>query len=223
MLMHRASPETLRHEVEALRPWFHNMKLDEIETAPDHPLGDYPAIKWRRFKSAIEDQVRGRSVLDIGCNAGFYSIEMKRLGAKEVVGIDFDDRYLAQARLAARTLEEDIQFERLSVYDVALLGRQFDIVLFMGLLYHLRHPLLALDLIHEHVASDILVFHRCSAAVTKLTPSLPIMISGAAITSIDRATQSCISSSTVTRVIRQTGGCQTTRAAKRCCEARALT
>ena len=35
---------------------------------------------------------------------------------------------------------------------------RFDVVLFMGVLYHLRHPLLALDLIHEHVAKDLLVY-----------------------------------------------------------------
>jgi tRNA (mo5U34)-methyltransferase len=41
---------------------------------------------------------------------------------------------------------------------VAQLGEKFDVVLFMGVLYHLRHPLLALDLIHEHVTRDLLVF-----------------------------------------------------------------
>ena len=45
----------------------------------------------------------------------------------------------------------------MSVYDVAALGERFDLVLFMGVLYHLRHPLLALDLLHEHVARDLLV------------------------------------------------------------------
>jgi tRNA (mo5U34)-methyltransferase len=44
------------------------------------------------------------------------------------------------------------------VYDVAKLGEKFDIVLFMGVLYHLRHPLLALDLLREHVVRDLLVF-----------------------------------------------------------------
>ena len=41
------------------------------------------------------------SVLDIGCNAGFYSLEMKRRGADHVIGIDTDERYLKQARFAA--------------------------------------------------------------------------------------------------------------------------
>ncbi len=74
------------------------------------------------------------------------------------MGIDFDEDYLAQARFAAEVEGLDIEFTRLSVYDVAALGERFDIVFFIGVLYHLRHPLLALDLIHEHAAKDLLVF-----------------------------------------------------------------
>jgi tRNA (mo5U34)-methyltransferase len=83
---------------------------------------------------------------------------MKRRGADRVVGIDWDERYLAQARFAAEVSEADVDFRKLSVYDIATLGERFDIVLFMGVLYHLRHPLLALDLLHEHVTRDLLVF-----------------------------------------------------------------
>jgi tRNA (mo5U34)-methyltransferase len=97
-------------------------------------------------------------VLDIGCNAGYYSIEMKRRGAERVVGVDFDCKYLEQARFAAEVNGLDIEFRQLSVYDVASLGERFDIVLFMGVLYHLRHPLLALDLLYEHAVDDLLVF-----------------------------------------------------------------
>jgi tRNA (mo5U34)-methyltransferase len=116
-------------------------------------------------------------VLDIGCNAGFYSMEMKRRGAERVVGVDSDDRYLEQARFAAGTLGYDnIEFRNLSVYDVAALGEKFDVVIFMGVLYHLRHPLLALDLIHEHVAGDLLIFQsmqRGSSKVTELEADYP--------------------------------------------------
>jgi len=134
------------------------MKLGGIWTAPDHFLGDYPGAKFRRFEAGLPD-VRGKSVLDIGCNAGFYSIEMKRRGAATVLGIDSDERYLAQARLAAElTGFEDIEFRQLDVYDVGALGQKFDVVIFMGVFYHLRHPLLALDLIREHVAGELLLF-----------------------------------------------------------------
>ena len=78
--------------MEALAPWFHNIDLgDGIVTAPDHFLGDYPRFKFARFADALPVDLAGKSVLDIGCNAGFYSVEMKRRGAGRVVGIDSDE------------------------------------------------------------------------------------------------------------------------------------
>lgn len=160
--------ERIRSRVQQLGPWFHNIDLRGVATAPDHFLGDYPGIKWRRFAHAIPADLTGKSVLDIGCNGGFYAIEMKRRGARRVLGIDFDEGYLAQARFAAEVTGQDIEFRRLSVYDVGALGERFDIVLFMGVLYHLRHPLLALDLVREHAAGDLMVFqsmHRGAVEV----------------------------------------------------------
>lgn len=164
------SMEDTRKRIEELGPWFHNMELGGVWTAPNHFLGNYPAVKWRRFEAAIPRDLQGASVLDIGCNGGFYSIEMKNRGAGRVLGIDSDDDYLRQARFAAEIAGQDIEFRKLSVYDVGALKERFDVVLFMGVLYHLRHPLLALDLIHEHVAGDMLVFQsmqRGSAEVFK--------------------------------------------------------
>lgn len=158
MNAHHLTADEIRTRAKALGPWFHNIDLQGVKTAPDHFLGDYPAVKWRRFSDAIPADLSGRSVLDIGCNAGFYSIEMKRRGADRVLGIDFDPEYLEQARFAAEVSGVEIEFRQLSVYDVAAIGERFDVVLFMGVLYHLRHPLLALDLIREHAARDLFVF-----------------------------------------------------------------
>ncbi|MFU0505207.1 TIGR04290 family methyltransferase [Pseudaminobacter sp. NGMCC 1.201702] len=170
------SSSEIRRQVEALGPWFHNIDLAGVETAPGHFLGNYPYVKWRKFADAIPADLTGRTVLDIGCNAGFYSIEMKRRRAERVVGIDFDDAYLAQARFAASVAGVEIEFRRLSVYDLGLLGEKFDVVLFMGVLYHLRHPLLALDIIRDYVAGDMLVFQsmqRGSDAVTVVEANYP--------------------------------------------------
>lgn len=150
--------EIIRERIEGLGPWFQNLDLRGIKTAPGHFLGDYPSVKWKRFEHAVPQDLSGLSVLEIGCNAGFYSMEMKKRGAKSVLGIDTDEAYLNQARFASSVLGFDIEFERMSVYDVARLGRKFDIVMFMGVLYHLRYPLLALDLIYEHAAADLLIF-----------------------------------------------------------------
>jgi len=153
-----SSPDTIRARVRELGDWFHNMNLCGVQTAPDHFLGDYPAVKWARFAHAIPADLTGKSVLDVGCNGGFYSLEMKRRGAARVLGVDSDERYLAQARFAAEVSGADIEFRRLSVYELPSLGETFDLVLFMGVLYHLRHPLLALDILHDYVARDLLVF-----------------------------------------------------------------
>lgn len=139
-------------QIAALGPWFHNLHLpDGEETAPDHPLGDFPSYKWRQLAPSLPDDLSGWSALDIGCNAGFYSFELARRGA-QVVGIDSDEHYLRQARWAAARLglDERVRFRRQQVYDLARDAAGYDLVLFMGVLYHLRHPLLALDLVATH-------------------------------------------------------------------------
>lgn len=171
----RETPSPTRAEIEegvrARGDWFQNLDLYGVRTAPAHFLGDYPLNKWKRFAHVIPEDLTGKSVLDIGCNAGFYSFEMKKRGAARVVGIDFDDYYLDQARFAAGVLgHDDIEFRRLTVYDVGALRERFDLVLFMGLVYHLRHPLLALDLVHAHVAGDLLVYQSLQRGSPEIEP-----------------------------------------------------
>lgn len=167
------APDQIERRVRELGQWFHNLDLKGVQTAPDHFLGDYPRIKWQRFAHAIPADLTGRTVLDIGCNGGFYALEMKRRGAERVVAVDYDDAYLAQAKFAAEVMGADIEFAKLSVYDVAALKERFDLVIFMGVLYHLRHPLLALDLIREHVAGDLLLFQSMLRGTQEVEPVEP--------------------------------------------------
>lgn len=136
--------EELEDRVRALGPWFHDLELGPVRTAPEHPLGNFLRELWRQVEPAFPRDMRGATVLDIGCNAGFYSLKLHQRGAS-VTGIDHDERYLAQARFAAGWLGAEIEYRLMDVYDVDRLGRTFDYVLFMGVFYHLRHPLLALD------------------------------------------------------------------------------
>lgn len=135
----------LARRISELGEWFHNLDLLGVLTAPDHFLGNFPQVKWQQIASAIPADLTGATVLDVGCNAGFYSLEFKKRGASRVLGIDVDDRYLSQARFAATVLDLDVEFEKRSVYDLDQIAGQFDYVLFMGLFYHLRYPLYALD------------------------------------------------------------------------------
>lgn len=163
-------PAAIPQRIAELGDWFHNINLRGVQTAPDHFLGDYPSIKWRAFAHALPASLAGKSVLDVGCNAGFYAIEMKRRGAARVVGVDSDDRYLAQARFAAEVAGTEIEFHKMSVYELPSLRERFDLVLFMGVLYHLRHPLLALDILHEHVVGDTLVFQSMLRGTAETRP-----------------------------------------------------
>jgi tRNA (mo5U34)-methyltransferase len=174
--MSRLTPEYIRKRVTELGDWFQNLDLCGIHTAPGHFLGDYPTVKWRQFAHAIKSDLSGLTVLDIGCNAGFYSIELKRRGADRVLGIDSDPKYLAQARFAAEVHELDIEFRQLSVYDIEVLRERFDVVLFMGVLYHLRYPLLALDMVRRYVVKDLMVFQsmlRGSDEILQLSADYP--------------------------------------------------
>jgi tRNA (mo5U34)-methyltransferase len=139
-------------EVEALGPWFHNLHLpDGTQTAPDHFLGgDFPTFKWRAIARVIPRRLTGWRVLDVGCNAGFYSFELAKRGAS-VLGIDVDPHYLAQARWAVDRygLAQRVTFRHMEVYEIARSREKFDLVWFMGVFYHLRYPLLALDLLAQ--------------------------------------------------------------------------
>ncbi|WP_299824089.1 TIGR04290 family methyltransferase [uncultured Pontibacter sp.] len=141
----------MQQEITQLGPWFHNLHLPSGEqTAPNHFLGDFPYFKWKELEPNIPKDLAGWEVLDIGCNAGFYSIELAKRGAN-VLGIDVDPHYLRQAAWAAKQfgLEDKIELKQVQVYDVARLDRQFDLIWYMGVLYHLRYPLLSLDILAQ--------------------------------------------------------------------------
>lgn len=154
----------LRQRIEALGDWFHNIDLKGVPTAPHHFLGDYPAAKWSRIQTALPARMDGLTVLDIGCNAGFHALECKRRGAARVVGIDACTRYLQQARLASEVLGLEVEWREMSIYSLAEWREQFDIVLFLGLFYHLRYPAYALDLVVKRVRRT-LVFQTMTRGV----------------------------------------------------------
>jgi tRNA (mo5U34)-methyltransferase len=143
------SCESLQVEIEKLGPWFHNLHLPQgVQTAPNHFLGDYPTTKWKVFEKYLPQNLAGWNVLDVGCNAGFYSFKLAELGAN-VLGIDSDENYLRQAEWARKFFShaENITFKKMQVYELVSLKENYDLVLFMGVFYHLRYPLLGLDLV----------------------------------------------------------------------------
>src|SRR5215510_1633499 len=130
--------------LQRLGPWYHNVVFAPgVMSNPSNP--DYPASRWRVLDEVIPKDLTGKSVLDIGCNSGFFSLEMKRRGASRVVGVDIMPHLLAQSRFASHWFDLPLELYECGAYDVASLGLKFDIVVFIGVLYHLKHPLYALE------------------------------------------------------------------------------
>ena len=153
----------LQDEITRLGPWFHNIHLpDGTQTFPNHFLGDFPSFKWANIKDSIPADLSGWKVLDIGCNAGFYAVELAKRGA-EVLAIDLDEHYLKQGRWVAKQfgLQDRITFKKMQVYDLAHINESFDLVWFMGVFYHLRYPMLALDIVSQKV-KQLMVFQTLS-------------------------------------------------------------
>lgn len=150
---------SVQEEIDQRKPWFHNIHLpDGSQTAPDHFLGDFPKFKWEPLKKFIPADLSGWKVLDIGCNGGFYTIELAKRGA-DVLAIDMDEHYLDQAAWAVDSfgLSGRVRLRQMQVYDLAGIEEKFDLVWFMGVFYHLRYPLLALDIVTSKV-NNLLIF-----------------------------------------------------------------
>jgi len=154
------NPQTERErEIARFSPWFHNLHLpDGSQTAPDHPLGDFPSCKWQHIEPHIPQDLTGWTALDIGCNAGFYTFELARRGAR-VTALDMNPHYLEQCKWAAREfgVDDRIEWRQMQVYELAHTNEMFDIVWFMGVLYHLRYPLLGLDIVSRKVRRMMVV------------------------------------------------------------------
>jgi tRNA (mo5U34)-methyltransferase len=138
-------PSEILRRVQSMR-WVHSIDLGHGIVTPGAWGPPRPVI--RRAFDAID--FRGKKVLDIGCWDGGWSFEAERRGAACVFATD----YLCQRhstdqqtfQLAHRVLNSRVRYHpHLSVYDVAQLGMfDFDVVIFCGVYYHLRHPLLAI-------------------------------------------------------------------------------
>ncbi|HEX4018225.1 MAG TPA: DUF1698 domain-containing protein [Frankiaceae bacterium] len=135
-------PADLR-EMVASRTWFHTIDLGEGVLTPGQK--DTPS-EVRHLK--LPD-LTGRSVLDIGAYDGFYSFEAERRGASRVVAADHwawnwpgsDAR--GNFELAHRVLGSKVEMQEVAVEDIsaAALGATFDVVLFLGVLYHAADPM----------------------------------------------------------------------------------
>lgn len=153
--------EEIRSELQRLAPWFHRIDLGgglytKTESVMGEPV-DHPSGPWQTIQKLLPRDLTGKTLLDVGCNAGFYAFEARRRGAKRVLGVDGQRQHVRQGLFVRKVLGLDVEFRRLNVYELSprTVG-QFDITLALGLLYHLKHPILALEHLYQ-VTRELLV------------------------------------------------------------------
>ncbi len=159
-------------EVAAIR-WFHRIDLGDGVVTPG--LDDTPA-KLRRLK--LPETLGGASVLDLGAWDGFFSFEAERRGAARVVAVDSycwsGDGWGTKRgfELARRVLGSKVEDREMEVMALSpeIIGT-FDVVFFLGVLYHLRHPLLALEKVAA-VTKSLLVLETAVDLLGCRTPAM---------------------------------------------------
>lgn len=163
--------DELKKEVAKIR-WYHTIDLGHGVVTPG--LVDSPAL-LKQFRP-LPDNLQGKTVLDIGAWDGFYSFEAERRGAKRVLAIDSlawgvskqpdpSPRWRADGwgskvgfELARKALNSKVEEMEMEVLDLSpeRIGK-FDVVLFLGVLYHMCHPLLAVERVASVTSEQLIL------------------------------------------------------------------
>lgn len=138
--------------------WYQRIYLGHgVYTLDTHGIKAHHETVWQRFERILPTDLRGASVLDVGCNAGYFCIETKQRGAGRVLGIEFWGDFLRQAQAIAQIWNLDIEYRSLDAYDLPSIQEKFDLVVFTGILYHLKNPLHVLEALGQISSDAILV------------------------------------------------------------------
>lgn len=150
--------ETVKKKVAKVPFWWHSIELGYGIVTPGHQGGlNYPTSAKRLFNELqIPKDLKGKSVLDIGAWDGAFAFEAEKRGASKVVAIDnFYRDKLEQTEtqgfeVVKEVLNSKVEFKRASVYDLnpEEFGT-FDLVIFPGVFYHLKYPILALEKVYS--------------------------------------------------------------------------
>jgi tRNA (mo5U34)-methyltransferase len=121
-----------------------------FELAPGVYTPGLNDVEFLLAATGMGARIDGATVLDIGTTNGGAAFACERLGAKRVIAVDIvDDKWFGFAAIKD-VLDSQAEHLQASIYELPkLLNEQFDVVMFWGVLYHLRHPLLALDNVRQ--------------------------------------------------------------------------
>ena len=165
-------PSLIRAAVDGHRGWYHQIELAPgiVTPGPHHSAGALAALD----RVGLPREASRLRVLDLGCRDGFFAFEMERRGA-EVVGIDYAAPDVTGFAVAARLLGSSVTYVVENVYDIDPRRHGlFDLVLLLGVLYHLRNPILALDRVRAMVRPGALVFVESQVSTAPRVQTMPL-------------------------------------------------
>jgi tRNA (mo5U34)-methyltransferase len=144
----------LRAQVEKEKFWFHRFEFTADLVTPG--WSDPKKEKLPYF--GLPEDMSGMRVLDVGCADGFFSFEAERRGAREVIAVDSHPDSVRRFNICRAAFASQATAYLTNVYDLSARSfGTFDLIMFFGVLYHLRHPILALEKIYDVCAGTLLL------------------------------------------------------------------
>jgi tRNA (mo5U34)-methyltransferase len=137
------------------------MNANELERANPAEINRYEQRRRYFFDGLLSvtgGSLGGHRVLDLGCNAGYWSLQAVEAGADFVFGLDADQMRLEEAKLAFEAKGIDparYRFAEASIFEHDFL-EQFDVVLCLGLMHHISKPVELFEVI-AGVGAEIVV------------------------------------------------------------------
>lgn len=151
---------TFQDRLSAHHHWRHQIPLPNGEITPGFIDTNQ---EWQRLK--VTDDLLGKHVLDIGCSDGYYSYRSESEGAERIMAIDDMSSLLWKEsngfQIVHEILSSTVNFKSKSVYDLSVeVDGRFDVVFFLNVLYHLQHPMLALEKIRAVMNPGAIMYYK---------------------------------------------------------------
>lgn len=179
----KPDPESLRQQIESMRPWHHDIGITKSLSTGQvfSPTGSLLAhendgvslISPRegfvdRFKSLYPSGLTGKRFLDCACNAGAYCFYARELDAEHTLGFDVRKHWIDQAKFVQQHRQvgptDRIEFREMDLYDLGKQGLEpFDFTFFSGIFYHLPDPITGLKLAAD-LTQDVLLLNTAGMA-----------------------------------------------------------
>lgn len=129
--------EKLKYNIQKLQPWYQEIKFNNRVTAKSSHSKLSGELAWKYIESFLPNSLDGMRILDLGSNAGLFSVRCGQMGAREVIGIENNSLHLKQCKFIKEYFETDnVSFINANLENLSKMNiGKFDVVLAIAVLY----------------------------------------------------------------------------------------